>query len=307
MRRTSLLLACWLAAGSVSRAADGADALFDFHSNPWMNLHHILWARGEGIELPADMPEAERKVWSEAIEGYAPYSKRNLLFDAELWSIKETLRTAGARTDLDGVTIADGAKAPLERSMRVYRKRLWPAHDATNRAWIAAARKLLDRHGATLDRAIARVYEVTPDNPVWVDVAVVSHALGAYTTSRPTHVTISSTHPGYAGYAALEMLFHERSHAWGRKLFEEIQQAAEAQSLKVPPQLSHAVLFYIAGALTARELSAHGIAYEHYGRSLYDKMCRPGCAEKLALYWGPYLEGKRERADALASFVASFR
>src|SRR6266496_3964496 len=68
-------------AGAIAIAQ--ADALFSFHSNAWLNLHHILWSKGEGAPLPADMPEAERTAWAAGIEVYAPYSKRNLLFDDE--------------------------------------------------------------------------------------------------------------------------------------------------------------------------------------------------------------------------------
>jgi len=69
-----------------------------------MNLHHILWSRGEGALLPADMPDAERTAWAAGIEFYAPYSKRNLILDDELIAIKEALRTAERRTEPRGVT-----------------------------------------------------------------------------------------------------------------------------------------------------------------------------------------------------------
>jgi hypothetical protein len=44
------------------------------------------------------MPEAERTAWSAGIALYAPYSKRNLIFDEELIAIKEALRTAEGKT-----------------------------------------------------------------------------------------------------------------------------------------------------------------------------------------------------------------
>jgi hypothetical protein len=62
--------------------------------------------------------------------------------------------------------------------MPIYRRHWWPAHDRTNREWIAAVRPLVDRHGAALNQAMARAYDVTmPDNPVWVDVSVRAHTL----------------------------------------------------------------------------------------------------------------------------------
>jgi hypothetical protein len=309
LARSSIVVACAAAIiGMAARRAPQADALFEFHSNPWLNLHHILWARGERATLPTDMPDAERSAWSEGLAFYASYAKRNLLFDEELLKIKESLRAVEANTSLDGVAIDGSVKATLDRLMPIYRKHWWPAHDRTNHEWIAAARKLVERHGAALNAAIARAYSVTPDNPVWVDVAVYAHPVGAYTTTSPTHVMISSTDPGYGGYAALEMLFHERSHAWGRMLFEGVTEAATAQAIKVPPQLSHAVLFYTAGELTARELTQHGIAYKHYAQDgLYDRLCGTGCGDKLAAHWGPFLDGQRTRAQAFSMLVGSFK
>lgn len=88
-----------------AQSSGQTDSLFTFHSNPWLNLHHILWSKGEGAPLPTDMPEAERTAWGSGIEFYALYSKRNLIFDDELIAVKEALRTAEDRTNLDGLPI----------------------------------------------------------------------------------------------------------------------------------------------------------------------------------------------------------
>lgn len=122
-----------------------ADALFSFHSSAWLNLHHILWSKGEGAPLPADLPQPERRAWAAGLEFYALYSKRDLIFDEELIAIKEPLRTAEARTSLDGLPIKSGVRTTLERLRPIYQKHWWPAHDRTNREWIAAVRPLIDR------------------------------------------------------------------------------------------------------------------------------------------------------------------
>jgi hypothetical protein len=285
-----------------------SNALFEFHSNPWLNLHHILWAQGQRAGPPAEMTEPDRSAWAEGIAFYAPYAKRDLLFDQDLVKIKVALRAAETNTSLDGVAIDPGVKATLERLMPIYRKYWWPVHDRTNREWIAAARLLVDRHGAALNTAMARAYGVTPENPVWVDVAVFAHPVGAYTTNQPTHVVISSTDPSCAGYASLEILFHERSHAWGRVMAEGVRNAATAQGVKAPPQLAHAVIFFTAGELTARELKQHGIAYKHYAAGgLYDRLCGAGCGDKLTANWAPYLDGTRTRTEAFTGLVATFK
>jgi len=286
-----------------------ADKLFSFHSNPWMNLHHILCSRGEGAPLPAQMQEVERKAWAAGVEFYAPYSKRNLIFDDELVTIKEALRTAEGKVNLDGLQIDSGVRATLERLMPIYLKYWWPSHDQTNRDWIASVRPLVDSYGAALNAAIVRAYDVTtPDNPVWVDVSVRAHSNGAYETGPVTHVVISSVDSGYRGYAALEMLFHERSHAWGSVLARTIIAAAREQGATVPPQLPHAVLFYTAGELTRRELMAHGIDYLHFAqRGIYTNMCGAGCQDKMATHWIPHIEGKRTIVESLSELVAAFK
>jgi hypothetical protein len=62
LRKIAILAA--LIANRQGRPAAQADALFSFYSNPWMNLHHILWSRGQGSPLPADMPDTEREAWT---------------------------------------------------------------------------------------------------------------------------------------------------------------------------------------------------------------------------------------------------
>ena len=302
--------ACAIALAPVRPLAQ-ADVLFAFHSNPWINLHHILWSKGEGAPLPADMPASERAAWIAGIDFYAPYSKRNLLFDEELIVVKEALRFAEGKANLEETSIDAGLKATLQRLMPIYLKHWWPAHDRANREWITAVRPLLDRHGAAIHETLARAYDVTtPDNPVWVDVSVRAHPNGAYETGPTgvTHVVITSVSAGYSGYAALEMLFHERSHAWGSVLAEAIFAAAKKQGVTVPPQLPHAVLFYTAGELTSRELKRHGVDYRHFAEGrIYTNMCGADCQGKIARHWGPHLEGKRSIADSLSDLVATFK
>jgi hypothetical protein len=307
-RRFGVLLACVIAI-ALGRPIAQTDALFSFHSNAWLNLHHVLWSKGEGAPMPAEMPEPERSTGAAGIEFYAPYSKRDPAFDEELIAIKEALRTAETRTSLNGLPINSSVRTTLERLMPIYQKHWWPAHDRTNREWIAAVRPLIDRHGAALNQTIARAYDVTtPDNPVWVDVSVRAGRVGAYETGPVTHVMISSVDTGYRGYRAIEMLFHERSHAWGRVLARPIFEAAEEQGIKVPPQLPHAVLFFTAGELIARELKAHGIEYTHYAHpQIYANMCGPDCQNKMAVHWIPQLEGNRSIAESLSALVATFK
>jgi hypothetical protein len=222
-------------------------------------------------------------------------------------AIKTALRGAEGKSSLDGISIDAALKATLERIMPIYQKRWWPEHDRANREWIAAMQPLVDRHGAALSQALARVYGVSwPRDPIPVDLTVTAGASGAYGTSDPSpHITMSPS--TFRGYVALEMLFHESTHGIV-PLYTWVSQAATAQKVIVPPQLSHAVLFYTAGELTMRELKARGIAYTAWAdANFYTNMCGAGCGDKLVEHWSPRVDGKRSIPDALSALVVAFR
>jgi hypothetical protein len=301
-----MILACAIAIVR-GRPMAQADALFAFHSNPWLNLHHFVRAAARGGPAPTGLSEEDSRQWAAGVEFYKPYGQRDLLFDEEMRNIKTALRSAEGKTSLEGIKIDAALTATLERLMPIYQKRWWPEHDRANRAWIAAARPLVDRHGKALSQAVARTYDVAwPTSPIPVDLCVTAGPNGAYTTG-PTHVVISSSDPSYQGLAALEMLFHESSHGVDQ-LFQQVKQAASEQKVTVPPQLWHGVLFYTAGELTTRELKAHSIAYTQYaGEGLFTNLCGAGCREKIAEHWTPHLDGRRSIADSLSALVASFK
>jgi hypothetical protein len=303
----ALLLAMAVAA-TESRAQ--SSTLFSFHSNPWINLHHFARAAARGVPVKADRSEQERAEWVAGIELYKPYAARDL-FDQGMIDIKWALHTADGKSNLEGIAIDGNVKAALERLMPIYQKHWWPAHDRANQAWIAGAKPLLDRHGASLAKAVTTVYGAgwTTD-PMPVDVSFVAGPVGAYSTGPPRHIVMLSSDPTYGGNAALEMLFHEGSHNWGLVLGSGIFQASKQQSVTVPPQLWHSVLFYTAGELTTRELRAHGVTdYVEYSTraNLYTPTCGAGCREKIIEHWGPVLDGKRPLSDAFTALVASFK
>jgi hypothetical protein len=307
LRSLLLLVSSALTIASVVPAAQ-SEVLFSFHSNAWLNLHHFIRAAARGGPPPTGLSDEERLVWTAGIDFYRPYASRDVLRDDGMVAIKNGLRGAEGRPDLDGIPIDADVKATLERVMPIYRKHWWPAHDHANREWTAAVRPLLDRHGAALRQSVARTYDVTwPSQPVPVDLSVVAGPVGAYTTCEPTHAMISSQDASYRGYAGLEMLFHESSHC-ASQLFQRVNQAASSGKVSVPPQLWHGVLFYTAGELTTRELKAHGIEYVQYaGPDLYANLCGTGCRDKIIEHWTPRLDGKRTIAEALSSLALAFK
>jgi hypothetical protein len=283
--------------------------LFSFHSNAWLNLHHYVRAAARGGPAPTGLTEDEQKQWATGVEFYKPYAARDVLRDDGMVAIASALRGAEGKNTLDGIAIDPALKSMLERLMPIYRTHWWPQHDRANREWITAIVPLVERHGAAISQSLLRTYGTTwPAEPMHVDLSVVAGPVGGFSVNN--HITISSSDPSYRGYAGLEMAFHEASHGLGllAALIQPLDRAAAEQTVTLPPQLWHAVLFYTAGEMTMRELKARGIDYSPYANAaFYDNMCRPGCFAKIAEHWTPHLDGKRSIPDALSALVAAFR
>ena len=310
MKRCAVLIAAAILCSSSLSGQSTSTPLFSFHSNPWLSLHHFIRAVARQDLTKVEMSPQERMVWNAGVMFYKPYVQRDVLRDDGMVTIANALHGADGTASLDGVNIDADLRHTLQDVMPVYRKYWWPQHDRENREWIAAVSPLVERHGAAISRAIARAYNTSwPSTPVEVDLTPVAGPVGGFTTTDPTHVTISSEAADLKGYSSLELLFHESSHAWGFQLIGGINAAAKANGVTVPPQLWHVVLFYTAGELTSRELKARGINdYVMYivSAGLYDRMCG-GCGDKVASAWGPYLDGKRSMNDAFTALVLAFK
>src|SRR5688572_21681193 len=126
---------------------------FEFHSDPWINLHHFLyqWARedaglGTGrrhVSVPersslAGLSAEERGVWLRAVEFYRDSVAAHGHWDPEMLQLKRKLLTlrgdplARPPDEIKGIGMA------LSLAMPVYRERWWSQHDKANRKWIAA-------------------------------------------------------------------------------------------------------------------------------------------------------------------------
>lgn len=307
MRRLALLL---LLTGCAA-TRPSAPQLFEFHDNFWMNLHHFVRAVGRGMPAPGELAAGDRKTWDDGVAFYrAHYVERDLLFDDGMVAIKNELRRFDGKDSLEGAKIDADLRATLERIAPVYRKYWWPSHRAANEKWIATARKLVREHGKAISERVAAAYgETWPALPIPVDVTVTAGPNSAYTSSPPTHTTISSIEPTMQNLAALELLFHEPSHAWGGRLYNGVYRLAKARSKKVPGQLWHAVLFYNAGELTRRQLARDGIGdYVEFAAKydVYKQLCGDGCRDRVAAAWNRRLDGGATIDEALDALIAAW-
>jgi hypothetical protein len=294
----------WIASGY---PAAQPKSLFSFHSNAWLNLHHYVRVNARGAPGPGGLTPAQQKDWAEGVEFYKPYAARDVLRDDGMVAIASALRASEGKDNLDGVAIDPALKSTLEKLMPIYRTHGWTEHDRANREWIAAIVPLVDRHGAAISQALLRAYGATwPAEPMHVDLSVSAGPVGGFSVNN--HITISSSDKSYRGYAGLEMVFHEASHALFASVNQSMYRIATEQKVTVPPQLWHAVLFYTAGEMTTRELKTRGIDYSPYANAaFYDNMCGAGGMAKIREHWTPHLDAKRSIPDALSGLVAAFK
>ena len=283
--------------------------LFAFHDNFWLNLHLFTRLVARGESAPGNLSPEERATWDAAVRSYAPYTKRDLLFDDGMVAIQRELARCEKSESLDCATIDPELKATLLRIAPIYWKYWWPKHHASNEKFISDVEPLIARYGPELSRRVAAAYgQQWPPDPIPVDVTITAGANAAYTLANPTYTTIASNEPTYAGFAALEILFHESSHRWGSSLLNGVARVARAHQKKLPPQLWHAVLFHTAGELTRRVLKENGIDYVEYAKKndVYSQLCGAGCLDRVAAAWDPHLDGTRTFDEALEALIASW-
>lgn len=303
--------------------------VFDFYSRFWVNLHHALYAQarresarpttrsqqskaasGEKNLSLEKLSDAERQAWSSAVAAYAKrWATRDLQFDTEMVRIKDRLEEIGDSESLQTSGLTPDLVAALERAAPVYRARWWMEDDLANREWIGDVAPLVERLGAQLARELARVYRVPwPAGNIRVDVCAYAGLLGGYTTLDPLRVTVSSRDPRNQSEAALEVLFHESSHALAKPVRDAIARDCRARNKPIPRDLWHALLFYTTGEVVRRSLAASPAgapaAYQPYAyrEGLYVRDWQ-SYERALEQFWRPYLEGRDNFDDAVAQLV----
>lgn len=303
--------------------ATTAQALFDFHSGFWINLHHFLYLEAAALkasgphppiashadaEIRSELTPAERPVWDAAVSYYqGSVIQRDLLFDEGMTAIKNQLEDAEASSDLAHVDIPSPLRDVLLKAAPLYRNHWWTTHDRQNQMWIENLRPLLDAHATALRDSMVRIYESPwPGQPVRVDVTVYAGPLAAYTTNQPTRPTVSSRDPRNQGTAALEILFHETSHGMIRKVSDAINAAQETahRSENAPRSapLWHAVLFYTAGELVAERIPGY-VPYADKN-SLWVRAWPDPVRALIEQDWKPHMAGSTSLSVATTKLVS---
>jgi hypothetical protein len=283
---------------------------WEMQSNFWVSLHHtLLDAAQNGKKADESLPPSDRTNWTNALLIY-----RIRFGDRVPWENEELTRINDMLSGMSGDMIEEGLPEEVARALLLaapaYRRVYWPADEKSNQFWISAAEGLLRDAGEELAAEHARVYGVPYPQKIRVDVSPWAGQAGVYTTDANgfVHTTISSREPGYRGFASLEMLVHEPTHAIlspSTGIGAQMTAIGTEKRLLVPRNLWHAILFYTSGELTRRALQARGITdYVPYAHSkgLYDRTFT-GLKQPLETYWQFYLDGRMSRDAAIVALV----
>ncbi len=302
-----------------SAPAEAQPPVFEFHNPIALNLHHFLYWKalphsresGEVADWPESLSTEQRKAVDAAVAYYRDtFEGQDLLRGRSLYRIKTQLAGHDGSDSLAGLALYGDHVAVLEPLLPIYRRHLWPAHEAANRRWIEHASALVERWGAEVVKRLAAAYQDPfPPTPVRVDVVVEGHWAGAYTTVDPVHVVITGSRAGNAGKGALEIVFHEASHDMvgpdRGTAIDKLARAFEARGEQTPRGLWHALLFYTTGRVVEGLYREAGLGpYECYVYR-HDLWNGPWGAfrETLEQDWQPYLDGRATMDAAVRAIV----
>jgi hypothetical protein len=294
---------------------------FALYSDFSFNLHDALLAAGtarragqsERFAVEPDatcfngLPEPQRAAWNHAVDYYAEIIATGQFFDRAqmlprldlLWRTDDWA-SGDERTFITIVRSFRSAAAPA------YERCRWAAQDARNRRWIEMVQAVLARHEDTVTRRLVALYGIDwPALPIPIDVVeTVSWAGGdtIYTRPPPGHVWVSSARAAYqTPSAALEIVLHEASHLLAgdrTPLRAALASTPEGAGRPVPPDLWHAVLFYMTGEAVRRVLADAG--EESYTPLIYTLDIFGPLRDPIATTWARYLDAERTMAEAAA-------
>lgn len=289
---------------------------FELHSGFWLNLHHFLYLQAvlatpdarKGGATAVDrtvpvrqMTPEQRTKWDKSLVYYRQFGNSDPLRDRALITANYELSDAGNSSSLDGRRLTPEMRTALEEAAPVYRALWWDDQDRRNRQWIDRASLLVRRYGKNMSSRISSVYRTRWPTKIPVEVVLYANWAGAYTTTNDTLITVSSVDPANQGDAALEILFHEASHALIGSVQEALSNQCKIQAVILkPPTLWHAILFYTTGALVREQVPGYTPVADSIG--LWARAW-PLYIGPLKADWQPYLDGKTSFDSAVAALV----
>ncbi len=274
---------------------------FVFKSNLQINLHHFLFelARDEKYfeyELKnKNLTQKEILNLKDAVKQYKiKIDGGHILFDEG--EIPQMTSDVLTRRDINFDTSIGKAFTSF---IPVYERVYWSKHDSKNKKWVEELGSKLDQYGRQIAGKLEVLFQselVTKEQHLIDVVYKPGIKQGAYTSTRNSQTIINSTSEDFLNWYALEMIFHEVSHAVSvnreSKLQSLIKSVFEKNGLESETGIWHPILFYTVGEVVKNAIDVQKQNYVPYallndlykGRWSYENI--------LIEYWKPYIEGK---------------
>jgi hypothetical protein len=296
-----------LAGAALSRSQQVRQRTFAFHNGFWLNLHLELYNLAAGRKQgrnpnPGGLSPEDAGRWSRCIDFYETNVIMREFGDLEMIGANGALCSAGAAARLSARPELARFLPSLEAAAPIYRQHWWTDRQRHNQEWADRAAALIAVHEAGLRADLARAYQGKwPHRPMEAEVSYYLTGASAYTSLRPTRITVSSWSKRNEGDAALETMFHEAGHG----LIWKVQRGIGAAEAKLGrrarhPDLWHALLFYTTGELVRRRLPSLEPYAVKYG--MWDNTW-PGLLAAVKQYWQPYLDGQADFREAITRVV----
>jgi hypothetical protein len=289
-------------------SGEATQTTFEFHSGFWVNLHHTLYNQAAGKKAGrtpnlSGWKSAETTVWNEALDYYERNLAEHDLLEFSMIRINGALAAAGDAASLNTSKVPKPLIQILQKAAPVYRAHWWTEHNRKNHEWIDQVTPLIAGNEKALRPALAHAYNTPwPKGRIRVEMSYYTTGKSAYTSLRPTIVTISSWSQRNEGPAALETIFHEAGHSLIQKLTDEIGKAENRLGRKLSHQdLWHAMIFYTTGELVRRNLSElvpYAIKYGMW------ESAWPNSLPVMEKDWKPFLDGNGDFRESVARIVA---
>ncbi|WP_133405979.1 hypothetical protein [Parashewanella tropica] len=271
-----------------------------FKSNPAINLHHFVF------EMARTGNDITEQGWQDSLTQQEQAQLRELVafyknnFFGKRRSAMRTMpwlqNVSRSLTQYhDGMSIQLENKRHLKLFKQVfptYKNKLWHKHDEYNKAWLSDLLVKLNKYGLKIQTRLEDRFEAplfaANEHPVDI-VYFAGHRNGAFTHEWP-YTMINSSRSDYQGYASLEMIFHEVTHAHAESnLSKTIATELDKVGLKQERYIWHPIQFYIVGKTTEKVLAEQGIKYSQYAT---DTIFRRGYFAKFTptvmKYWHGY-------------------
>jgi hypothetical protein len=287
---------------------EAVQTTFEFHSGFWVNLHHTLYNQVAGRRAGrapnlSSLNPAETLAWTEALDYYERKFAGHDLGEFSMLRIKLPLAFAGDAVSLKGSGLPAPVIQILEKAAPVYRAHWWTEHNRKNHEWIDQVTPLIARYENVLRPALSHAYNTRwPKDRMRVEMSYYTTGNAAYTSLRPTVITVSSWSQRNEGPAGLETIFHEAGHGLIQRVQDEIGAAEKRRARKLrQTNLWHAVIFYTTGEVVRRQLPALVPYAIKYGMWENDW---PNTLPVMERDWKPFVEGNGRFKDAIDRIVA---